>query len=736
MTSRSGKYLKFIIYLIVVILINAAGMTLFYRLDLTKHGAYSISKASREVVSTLSEPLTINVFFTRNLPAPYNNTERYLHDLLEEYALHANRYFNYRFYDVSSEETGISAEADENQKLANNYGIYPVQIQILEQDELKFKKAYMGLVMIHGDTIEKIPTITSTEGLEYKLTTAIQKLNNKISALLALSGKIDIKLFLSSSLKTVAPYMGLKTLPDLPEKIREIVETLNEKNYGKLRYVSLDPSADETIRAEAQSYNIMSLKWPAAGNGKIKAGSGSIGLVMQYRDKVVDMPLMNVVRIPLLGDQYSLTDPESLEEMINENLETLIDINENIGYLADHDTLKLWGPPPMGGMANQSPEALSTFRSTLTQNYSIKDVQLKDDAIPEGLKCLIIAQPTEPFSEYELYRLDQMLMRGTNLAIFTDAFKETAPPQQQFGYGGPPSYAPLNTGLEKLLQHYGVNIKTSYVLDENCYKQRVPEQFGGGERTIYFAPLIKNRFINDEPDFMANIKGLITMKNSPLELDEERVSELGINAAALFSSSERSWEMTGRIDLNPITIRPPVSDENMKSRPLAYLLEGEFPSYFAGKPMPEKPAETDTGKKTDQDEVASKAPEQPAPEMDLAQVEKTGGFIGKSRPGKILLIGSSEILKDNMLDEEGKSPNAVFVMNAIDALNGRDDIAKMRGKVQQFNPLGETGAFAKTFVKSFNIVGLPVLVVLFGVFVWLRRLSRRKHIQMMYEKLS
>jgi len=70
----------------------------------------------------------------------------------------------------------------------------------------------------------------------------------------------------------------------------------------------------------------------------------------------------------------------------------------------------------------------------------------------------------------------------------------------------------------------------------------------------------------------------------------------------------------------------------------------------------------------------------------------------------------------------------------LDAANNRNDIAVMRSKIQEFNPLDDTGALAKTFVKTFNIAGLPVLVVLFGLFVWLRRLSRRKHIQMMYDK--
>jgi ABC-type uncharacterized transport system involved in gliding motility auxiliary subunit len=56
--AKTGKYLKFFIYVIAVVLINLAGITLFFRGDLTADNIYSISDASREVVKTLSEPLT------------------------------------------------------------------------------------------------------------------------------------------------------------------------------------------------------------------------------------------------------------------------------------------------------------------------------------------------------------------------------------------------------------------------------------------------------------------------------------------------------------------------------------------------------------------------------------------------------------------------------------------------------------------------------------------------------
>ena len=278
--KKSGQYLKFIIYLVVVVLANVAGITLFFRADLTANNIYSISKASKEVVATLSEPLSIKVFFTKDLPPPYNNTERYLHDLFEEYAIYANNFFNYRFYNVSVEEGELTAKARENQKIANNYGIHSIQIQLIDKDQVKFQKAYMGLVLIHGDLIEQIPTITSTEGLEYTVTTAIKKMNNKISALLSLPDKIKIKLFLSGSLEIVAPQMGVRNLTGIPAEIENIVKKLNQKNYGKLEFEFINPTPDQDLAAISKEYNIMMLSWPALAKG-IAPGESVIGLVME-----------------------------------------------------------------------------------------------------------------------------------------------------------------------------------------------------------------------------------------------------------------------------------------------------------------------------------------------------------------------------------------------------------------------------------------------------------------------
>ena len=241
------------------------------------------------------------------------------------------------------------------------------------------------------------------------------------------------------------------------------------------------------------------------------------------------------------------------------------------------------------------------------------------------------------------------------------------------------------------------------------------------------------------PDFMKNIKQLVAVKTSPLQLDQERVKKTGLKAYRLFASSEESWEMKDRINLNPMLIFPPRSSEEMQSYPLAYILEGEFPSYFDGKPIPvkkaaEQDAAKDSAQKGDSDKSNQKKQDDQKTAVEHSQITSESDILTKGKPGRIFLMASADMLIDGVLDEQGRSLNAVFIMNLLDAFNDREDIAVLRGKKQRFNPLADTGALTKTIVKSFNIGGLPVLVVFFGLIVWGRRISRKKHIQLMFQK--
>ncbi|MCK5682550.1 GldG family protein, partial [bacterium] len=363
--SIKEKYFKFILYIAIIILINIVGITLFFRVDLTKDRLYSLSPASSDVVATLSEPLSIKVFFSRNLPAPHNNTERYLKDLLEEYSAKAGKYFNYTFYNVSQEQGGLDQDADTNRAMAESYGVRPVQIRIMENDELKLKNAYMGMVIIHGELIEKIPAITSTDGLEYQLTTTIQKLNNKVSALLRVDDKVKVNMYLSSSLNDIGPLIGLDQLPELADAIETTIEKLNNKSLNILAFKHIDISDKKKLDLIAKQYNLMVLAWPDFPQKNIVAGNGAAGIVIEYQGNTTTLPLISTMEIPIIGTTYQMADPGMLEEELNTIVEKLIGINKDIGFLADHGTHSLV-PDRMAMMQGRPPGGMQTFNALLS----------------------------------------------------------------------------------------------------------------------------------------------------------------------------------------------------------------------------------------------------------------------------------------------------------------------------------------------------------------------------------
>ena len=642
------------------------------------YSIFSLSRASRKAVSNLNVPLKIKVFLTDDLPAPYNNIKKDLQFLVQLYSGNANRYFQYEFLRVRD-------KSPENREAAQSYGIYPQAVQTVEQDEVTIKKAYMGLVIIQGKMQEAIPSLKTTEGLEYQITSMIDKMNKKRSALLSMNkDDIKVKLFFSDKLRTVGPLLRLQKVDSYINDVKKVTQELDKQHFGRLKFEVIDPTGKEEYKKELTSYqSVLALQWekmkdPRDGK-QIDAGQAHIGLVVRHGDRFRGIRVLNVVNIPKLNvTRYKLVQADDLKEMLPDVIEGVVSKKKQIGYLSGHGTLSRRGRPRFPGMPQQPKqdrENVSNFADSLSQSYSLKDVELKNN-IPEGLETLIIAHPTKPFSEYELFQIDQFLMKGKSLAVFMEPFKEGHQGR------GQTRYVPLKTGLERLLEHYGVTVKSSYLLDKECHSE--PDRTRGGQQEIFFAPRVRRKQINRDFPVLRGLQGLLLLKVSPLELDKERLADNDITPRLLFNSSEQAWETGGRINLNPRFLRPP-DEKEMKQYPLSYVLEGTFPSYFAGKGVPERDtsADDDDGKPSEKKVVVSSSANR--------KIAVTGNVIEKGRSGKIFLLASTEYLKNGLFpsndDNAGRNPmtklfsqNRIFTLNVIDYLNGKLDYAQMRGK--------------------------------------------------------
>jgi ABC-type uncharacterized transport system involved in gliding motility auxiliary subunit len=148
--------------------------------------------------------------------------------------------------------------------------------------------------------------------------------------------------------------------------------------------------------------------------------------------------------------------------------------------------------------------------------------------------------------------------------------------------------------------------------------------------------------------------------------------------------------------------------------------------------------ETDTPEAQDQaDALTDDLPENEIPPGETGSAIPRG-LVAENRlketssPAKIFVLGCSQMLQDNMLDPEGKTTNATFILNTIDHLNGRDDIAAMRSKQKSLNPLDPTTPMMRGVIKFFNIAGLPALVILFGLGIWAARNAKKKKIATLF----
>lgn len=697
---RTGlRVLEIALFLGAVVMINVSSASgLFRRFDLTEGGLHALSPPSIDAVSALREPLTIRAFFTPNLPAPYNTVEQAVRDLLDEYAVYGGELFNYQFIPMGAEEVG-QEEAIANEELARQYLIYPIQIEQLDRDEVTLSTAYTGMALIHGDLIETIPSITATDQLELTITEAITKLTERISRLLALEEDIEVRLYFSSALAMLAPGVD-----QVPAEIEGLVKELNAGYFDRLQFEHVDADAASVPLEEATRLRLAPLQLQAPDGSDELAYAG---LSVTSAGTTITM---NLLQGSIVG--YQIADSETIRRSLDDTLKNLLGTQEEMGYLADFET------PPYRGRANPTPtevvEAeLANLFQLVSPEYTYRGLLLEEREVPEGLRSMLVVGPQEPLNEWALFQIDQFLLRGGSLMLFLDSHDIFVNQGGAFGGGGA-FYLPRETGLEAMLEHYGIGLKQSYVLDEQSFVQRQPSPRGGWvESEIYFAPLLKEAQIDQEVPFLTNLEELVMLNVSPLEVVSGR--QEGVAYTEALRTSPTAWEMAERIDLMGAT--PPGADERA-AFPLAVLAEGTFTSYFADREIPQKP-------RAEPDE------EDTAPLISADELQAEQSFTPEGE-GTLFVVGTSAILGSGFIDVQGRNSNALFVLNLIDAMNGRDDRALMRTKGRRLRPLRVLEPPARTAIKTFAVAGLPALVVVAGVLVWALGEVRRRRIRMLY----
>jgi gliding-associated putative ABC transporter substrate-binding component GldG len=167
---KAQTLLRVLIILAILILVNIISIRVFGRLDVTDKKLFTLSEASKELMRSLDDKVTVKAYFTEDIPAPYNNNRRALLDELNEYKAYSRGNLQYEFIDP----TGEKGEQDAQQQ-----GIAPVQVQVVKEDKFEVKRAYMGLLFLYEDKKEVIPVVQNTSTLEYDISSTIKRLTSR-----------------------------------------------------------------------------------------------------------------------------------------------------------------------------------------------------------------------------------------------------------------------------------------------------------------------------------------------------------------------------------------------------------------------------------------------------------------------------------------------------------------------------------------------------------------------------
>jgi gliding-associated putative ABC transporter substrate-binding component GldG len=154
-----------------VVLVNLIGTRLFHRVDLTEKNIYTLSKASKDLVKTLPDFLSVKAYISKDLPPEIKRLSRDVRDKLDDYRTSSGGRFRWEAVDP-----GTDKKLEEE---ASRCKVQKVQIQKVSNSKFELGAYYLGLCLQYGDKNEAIPQIVNDAGLEYQLSSLIKKMTVK-----------------------------------------------------------------------------------------------------------------------------------------------------------------------------------------------------------------------------------------------------------------------------------------------------------------------------------------------------------------------------------------------------------------------------------------------------------------------------------------------------------------------------------------------------------------------------
>ncbi len=453
--------------------------------------------------------------------------------------------------------------------------------------------------------------------------------------------------------------------------LRDLLEDYRVYSRGKFNYQFLDPVQDQDLAGEARSLGVYEIQLTAVERDKFEQKKGYMGLAIIYGDRQEVIPLIQ--------------DTSGLEYQISSMIKKLVQSETKVVGITQG-----YGEP---GFEKE----LGNFIQLISENYEVVPVDLSQGAIPGRVDALIVSGPVEEVPEDKRYRLDHFLRSGKSLAMLVTMVKADAKTSMQGRL--------VDSKLSSLLSAWGASIQPNLVYDAQCQKIAVAQRGPGFimQNIVSYPPFPLITNVNQDHLMMKNLESFTLPFVSAVGLNEEIIKQNGLKGAVLAQSSKNAWSQMNFFMLSPQFIQPPQPAE-LKQFDLIVTLNGKFPSAFTAETVPAAP-----------------------------EGESLPAFAPEAQPARLLVAGGSDFLTNDFIDARRRGGLIQFTQNMVDWLAQDAALIEIRGKGAGPATLGQVSELHRRVVKYFNLVGLPLLVILAGLFMWRRLEARRLRIALQFK---
>lgn len=181
---------RFLMLVAILAGINWLASLIFFRLDLTEDKRYTISDATKELLSNLDKNVNVNVYLSGDFPSGFERLESATQEMLDEFKSYSNGHLSFQFSDPSK-ATSEEQRKKQYQNLVDR-GLTPTNLHATDADGKRTEKIIFPGAIIQADTLS-IPVQLlkgnkssspdeqlnqSVEGVEFELSSAIRLLAN------------------------------------------------------------------------------------------------------------------------------------------------------------------------------------------------------------------------------------------------------------------------------------------------------------------------------------------------------------------------------------------------------------------------------------------------------------------------------------------------------------------------------------------------------------------------------